>query len=345
MGRLLRTLGAPLRRFFDPRFARLEDRIDDLHRALGETEIGAERKELARAAALGSVDVSAHNAGSPPPSFRPLVSQVVSAAQFEHPSFQRFAKLLTDRPEPLPWSLSRWPPGRPERKLWEWCYILAAAEQAGALRAGSSALGFGVGTEPVPAALARAGVRVLATDMPPADAGAWALTGQHLASTDSMSRPAIVPDNELTRLVALRYVDMNDVPDDLGSFDLIWSSCAIEHLGSPEAGLRFVVRTLTNLRPGGVSVHTTELELTRRDSTADYGHLAVYRVDDLERLRDEVAAAGCEMTANWHVPLETAADRWIALPPYEVETEPYHFKLKIGDSIATSVGILISKPG
>ena len=68
---------------------------------------------------------------------------------------------------------------------------------------------------------------------------------------------------------------MNAIPADLGRFDLIWSSCALEHLGSPKAGLEFVVRTLELLKPGGVSVHTTEIELTLRDDTADYGHLAV----------------------------------------------------------------------
>ena len=49
---------------------------------------------------------------------------------------------------------------------------------------------------------------------------------------------------------------MNAVPD-IGRFDLIWSCCALEHLGSPEAGLKFVRHTLGLLEPGGVSVHTT----------------------------------------------------------------------------------------
>ena len=57
---------------------------------------------------------------------------------------------------------------------------------------------------------------------------------------------------------------MNAVPDDLGRFDLVWSSCALEHLGTPQAGLDFIMRTLDLLEPGGLAVHTTELELTPR---------------------------------------------------------------------------------
>ena len=35
-------------------------------------------------------------------------------------------------------------------------------------------------------------------------------------------------------------------------------------------------------------MHTTELELTPRAETADYGNLAVYRKDDLDRLAERV---------------------------------------------------------
>ena len=42
-------------------------------------------------------------------------------------------------------------------------------------------------------------------------------------------------------LVSLRHVDMNHVPADLaGRFDIVWSACALEHLGSIANGLRFM---------------------------------------------------------------------------------------------------------
>lgn len=339
--RVKRSVAWRLRRFGEHRQARA---LAQLERDRGVPE-GSTALDLKRAEALAAVDVTQHNAGSAPPGFTEVVSQVVSAAQFEHPEFQRLARLLTGSDASLPWRLDRWPLGQVERKLWEWCYILRVAEQHGKLGPGVDALGFGVGTEPLPAALASFGLRVLATDLDPVASEVWAKTDQHMGGLAALSRPHILPDDELSRQVRMRYVDMNDVPDDLGTFDLLWSSCAFEHLGTPEAGLDFVVQTVDHLRPGGVAVHTTELELTRRDSTADYGHLAVYRLEDLESLRTRVRAGGHDMQANWYVALETFADRWICLPPYQAE-DRFHLKLLLGESsVSTSVGIVISRSG
>jgi hypothetical protein len=273
------------------------------------------------------------------------VSQVVSAAQFSEPAFERMRRIMFPNEARIPWGAQEAPAAVPHRKLWEFCYILRAAEQHGRLEAGMSAVGFGVGQEPIPAALASRGLSVLATDLDPSDdeSAAWAATGQHLSEVSALSRPDVVSDAVLRERVRTRHVDMNDVPDDLGRFDLVWSSCALEHLGSPQAGLDFVVRTLDLLEPGGVAVHTTELELTLRDETADYGHLAVYRVEDLERLAETVRDFGYEMETNWYVSLDTPADRWVALPPYPHD-DPAHLRLLIGDSVSTSVGLLVRRP-
>ena len=110
-------------------------------------------------------------------------------------------------------------------------------------------------------------------------------------------------------------VDMNAIPDDLGLYDLVWSCCALEHLGSPQAGLDFVLETLRLLKPGGVAVHTTELELTRRADTADYGNVVVYRSADLDRLIGDIRHRRFEIDANWYVSLETASDRFVCPPP------------------------------
>ena len=233
----------------------------------------------------------------------------------------------------------------PHRKLWEFVYVLRAAEQHGKTVAGCRALGFGVGREPIPAVLASLGLFVLATDLDIEDDRShdWGRKGQHMSGVSALSFPDIVSDAVLEERVRTRGVDMNALPGDLGRFDLIWSSCALEHLGSPEAGLAFVERTLELLEPGGIAVHTTELELTRREETADYGNLAVFRLADLDRLAARVREVGMEMDANWYVAMETPADRWIALPPYP-HHDPAHLKLQIGDSISTSVGLLIRRP-
>ena len=63
---------------------------------------------------------------------------------------------------------------------------------------------------------------------------------------------------------------MRDLPDDLGSFDFIWSSCSFEHLGSLGEGERFVLEALRFLKPGGVAVHTTESVSYTHLSTPPY---------------------------------------------------------------------------
>jgi len=291
--------------------------------------------------ALARVDVTEHNRGFTPPTFDTLVSQVVSASQFAHADFERLRRVMYPGVVVLPWGSS--PGTAAHRKVWEFVYVLRAAEQEAVLAAGRRALGFGVGREPLPAALAKHGLSVLATDLGAGEGetAAWAATRQHMSDLRALSHPAIVTDEKLAEHVTVRHVDMNHVPDDLGAFDLVWSCCALEHLGSPGSGLDFVVRTLDLLEPGGVSVHTTELELTPREETADYGHLAVYRTVDLDELAGRVRALGCEMETNWHVSLETPIDRWIARHPYD---DPAHLKLTIGDSVSTSVGLLIRKP-
>jgi hypothetical protein len=331
IGRVGRAAAIPLRRYLDWRFDRLETRLDELDGGSG--RISAE--------ALARIDLTEHNTGRSPPRFQSIVSQAVSAAQFFDPEFERLRRFLYPGSVILPWGASPGP--MLHRKVWEFVYVLRAAEQYGVVSSGCHALGFGVGREPIPAALAAHGVSVLATDLDASEreAGAWAESSQHLSSLEALSAPGIVPDDVLERQVSVRYVDMNAVPDDLGTFDLVWSCCAFEHLGGARAGLDFVSRTLDLLRPGGVSVHTTELELTARTTTAEYGHIVVYRPSDLDGFAEEVRDRGFSIETNWYVAMETPADRWIAHHPYD---DPAHLKLVIGDSVSTSVGLLIHRP-
>jgi predicted O-methyltransferase YrrM len=330
--RIRRIVTAPLKRYLDNRFDHLEELVAQTA-LVGYPE--RESKDV-----LSRVDVSLHNAEGLPPTFDTVISQVVSAAQFLHPDFQRLHRLMFPNVGLIPCGAIQVPSTTTHRKLWEWCYILRAAEQHGKLASGAKAVGFGVGSEPLPAALAHFGLTVLATDREPDASGGWAASGQHMASLQSLSKANVVPDDVLERLVTARYMDMNEIPDDLGRFDLVWSSCALEHLGTPEAGLDFVMNTLDLLNPGGLAVHTTELELTPRGATADYGHLAIYRTVDLDGLASRVREAGFEIDTNWYVSMETPADRFVSVPPYAEA----HLKLAVGDSVSTSVGLLISRP-
>lgn len=324
--RIARRLARPLRDYLDSRFDRLEIRLD---RAMagrgGETEPGAASGALAR------IDVTKHNRGLTP-SFDGKTSQVVAASHFTEPALRRW---LDDVFPELG--------SRMHRKQWEHCYVLEAAAEAGVLAPGKRAVGFGVGQEAIPAVLARHGVEVLATDREPDESELWASSGQHLSGLSALSRPAIVADEMLRTLVSVRYVDMADVPGDLGEFDLVWSAGSLEHLETAEAGLEFVLRTLALVAPGGVAVHTTELELVPQAETRNYGDLAVYSVVDLDGLVSRIRAHGFDIVANWRVSLDRPADRHISVPPHD-PGEPVHLKLAVGDSVLTSVGIVARRP-
>ncbi len=329
---LAKKLSAPLRAYFNPRFDTIADRLTDIEHRLDVVTSQAGVQDATRQLEFQSrIDVTNLNARYEPQEFASERSIAVRAAHFADPAFLRWFELLYD--------------GGMEhhRKPWEYAFVLDRAMRAGVLHPGARAVGFGVGTEPVPAVLASHGVDILATDLAPEDAGHWAQSNQHAAGVTSLSFPKIVDDGILAERVRFAAADMNDPVDGLGRFDLVWSSCAIEHLGSPEAGLDFVLRSAALLEPGGVAVHTTELELTARATTADHGHCAVYRPSDVEGLADELRAAGFLIDVNLNVAMESPLDRYVALPPYPA-TDPAHLKLAIFDSVSTSFGIAVRRP-
>ncbi len=185
------------------------------------------------------------------------------------------------------------------RKTWEHVAILRALQAAEVLQPGARGLGFGVGREALVADFASRGVDVLATDLAIDDrrSAAWAATGQHAGlSLDQLRDEGICASDVLESRVTLRAVDMNHIPPDLTDFDFTWSACALEHLGSLEAGLAFIEHSLACLKPGGIAVHTTEFNLDSVDDTVTKGPTVVYRKPDMDVLRGRLQAGGHEMS-------------------------------------------------
>ena len=325
---VVKRLAAPFRAYFNPRFEALVQRLDDIDVRLDRLEKPGGGSEPAL---LERIDVGENDTRFGAAPFASFTSMAVDAAHFRDGAFREWFALVSDGGMEL------------HRKPWEYAFVLERARQAGVLEPGRRALGFGVGREPIPAVLAARGLDVLATDQADEDADHWKDTNEHASDVAALSRPGVVDDATLAARVTFRAMDMNDLADDLGEFDLVWSSCAIEHLGSPAAGLEFVLQTAELLRPGGVAVHTTEFELTARDETADYGHCAVYRRDDFETLARRLTERGFEIDLNLYVSLATPVDRFVAVPPYPA-TDPAHLKLQIFDSVSTSYGLAIRRP-
>lgn len=226
------------------------------------------------------------------------------------------------------------------RKQWEYCFILQALSERGCIAPGKRGLGFGVGSEPLAAVMAARGASIVATDMDRAAAArdGWIATGQHADSVSALNARGICPAADFSRLVEYRVVDMNTLPRDLEGFDFVWSSCALEHLGSLERGMRFVLESARSLRPGGVAVHTTEFNASSNDRTVERGATVLYRRRDLERLGEELERRGCALEPLDFAAGEGALDRYVDIPPYK---GGIHLRRPYYDHSITSFGLIV----
>jgi 2-polyprenyl-3-methyl-5-hydroxy-6-metoxy-1,4-benzoquinol methylase len=194
------------------------------------------------------------------------VSQGCTARQMRGPIYERICTAIGELPGT-------------HRKQWEFCYIYRVLEQAGMLEPGKRGLGLGVGREPLVAAFARQGARILATDMAPDEASqnGWADTAQHAWGKDALNERNLCPPDMFDALVDFDVVDMNAMPDTLGQFDFVWSACAFEHLGSIRQGHAFIMNAARLLKPGGISIHTTEMNCSSNRKTLDNAATVLFR--------------------------------------------------------------------
>lgn len=262
-----------------------------------------------------------------PPSFREPISQACTFDQIQSEEFWTWCERLHL-------------PRHCHRKLWEWCFILQALTVHGMAEFGRRGVGFGVGNEPMSAWLAARGCELVATDLGRAEehAAGWIETGQHAARTADLEHPDICPSEWLHDRVSFRPIDMNAIPDDVRDFDFSWSSCAMEHLGDLDAGMRFFERQLDCLRPGGVGVHTTEYNAASNDATIGSGHTVLYRSRDIEDLVVRMRAQGHEMSVTFALGTRPE-DLHIDVAPFTNT----HIRMKIDDFVATSFGLIVRK--
>ncbi len=234
-------------------------------------------------------------------------------------------------------------PAVPHRKTWEFAFILAALETKGMVAPSRRGLGFGTGREPLPSTLARAGVAVVASDAPgSSEANAlWAQSAQWSQSLEELWHPELVDRATFFGNVQFRPVDMNVIAADLRDFDFCWSACCLEHLGSIRQGLDFLRNCLTTVRPGGVSVHTTEFNLGSNTATLETPELVLFRKQDIELVIEELTDEGHRVEPLNLWPGTTPVDEHIDLPPFGLP----HLKLELQGYHTTSIGIVVTKKG
>ena len=261
------------------------------------------------------------------PSINIPVSQFCTQSQFEESVFLEWCTLLKES-------------NCYHRKLWENVYIMQALKHYGYMKPGKEGLGFGVGLEPLPALMASFGCRVTATDQQaevPASKQ-WAATGQHSSSLNQLNSRNICPEDVFSERVSFRAVDMNLIPDELTGFDFIWSSCALEHLGSKRQCIDFIFNSLDCLIPGGMAVHTTEFNLSSNYKTLNNSPTVLFRYLDIEGIEKALNERGCRIDINFQrgtLPF----DNYVDFEPCGLP----HLNLMCSEYVSTSFGMIIHK--
>lgn len=260
-------------------------------------------------------------------SFSAPISQACTQTQFATPEYAHWCRRLGI-------GLNH------HRKNWEWCYIMQVLARSGMLAPGRRGVGFAVGSEPLPDLIASFGPRILATDLEPerAKGGGWVDTNQHAANIGSLKR-GHCSDEEFNSRITFQYMDMNAIPDDLTNYDFTWSACALEHLGSIAHGLAFIERSLDVLVPGGVAVHTTELNCSSDTETIDHNWCVLFRQSDFRNFAEKLTAKGHHIELSFDLG-DLPSDKFVDVPPYKHDP---HLKLQLEGFATTSYGLYITK--
>jgi hypothetical protein len=262
------------------------------------------------------------------------MSQLVTENQFHELEYQQWCKEIRETP-------------RFHRKQWELIYIMQALYQHGLLQKGVRGLGFGVGSEPLPAVMAKYGCSVLATEIniERFHEKGWIKNRDVEGQLSSLNDRGICDDETFKRLVDYQDVDMNCIPDSLRGFDFLWSCCSLEHLGSMELATAFIFKNLECLKPGGLAVHTTEYNIHKFLPTVTKGSTVFFQKHHIEWIAKRLINEGHSIKLNLHTG-DGPLDRHYDIPPY---SEKKHLKLIVSKQwklfVATSLGLLIKKKG
>ncbi|WP_198935301.1 MULTISPECIES: methyltransferase type 11 [Brevundimonas] len=263
------------------------------------------------------------------PSSEFMTHSTCSSRDFFHPEFKRISDEIGV-------------PSVFHRKYWEWVYIVHHAYKSGAVASGKKGLVFGVGQETLPAVFAASGMKITATDAPRASevSAAWQSGNEYAEELAAMPSGQLSRE-EFERLVEWRECDMNAIDDSLKDYDLCWSSCCLEHLGSLQHGIDFIINSVEKtLRVGGVAIHTTEFNLSSNEDTVDTGWTVLYRRRDFEELIRTLEERGHEVSPFVIAPDSLSIDGFVDTPPYSA---PPHLKLALEGYVSTSAGLVIRR--
>jgi hypothetical protein len=228
------------------------------------------------------------------------------------------------------------------RKEWEFVTISQSLSERGMLQQNRRGVGFGVGRELLPALFAKHGCQILATDKIDDCGGAW--QDHWPANREALAYPEICSRDYFDSTVDFQRIDMNAIPRTITDYDFSWSCSSLEHLGSLQNGVEFLLRQMDCLKPGGWAVHTTEFNLFSNRYTVDFARTVLYRRGDIKRLEMELSRRGHYLApVDFNLGSETE-DWFVAHPPFDDERKNLaHLRTLVGPYICTSLLLIIRK--
>jgi 2-polyprenyl-3-methyl-5-hydroxy-6-metoxy-1,4-benzoquinol methylase len=264
------------------------------------------------------------------PNLEHPVSQLCTATQFSSTEYQRWANEIAE-------------PIRLHRKQWEFVYILSVLNYHNKLSKGVTGIGFGCGKEPIASVMAKYGCQIVLSDLDNNDAAlkGWVDTNQNSSQLKDLHKEEVCEWKNFEQNASFMNIDMNNIPNNLPKFDFIWSSCALEHLGSLRHGIDFILNSSQYLKPGGVAVHTTEYNLSSNDLTIETEGTSIYRKRDIEELVEELRQNNFDISPVNFFSGDRVEDGFIDVPPYSSDI---HLKLLLSGTVTTSIGLVIYKP-
>ncbi len=228
-------------------------------------------------------------------------------------------------------------------KFWQNAVMVQSLYERGLIQEGKTAIGFGVGRERLPALFAKHGVKVTATDQDYRTEKAKHWQKHELATgAQSLNKLGICDPKNFKENVSYQAVDMNRVPKKFrGKYDIVWSNCALGHLGSIENGLKFIVESAKCLKSGGYAVHTTEVNVISNKITLDNNpETVIFRPRDIHRLSSMLRKEGFRLSPLRLDFGKTAKDQRISISPQHGND---YSKLQVGGYILTQVVLIISR--
>lgn len=266
-----------------------------------------------------------------PPTLSNPQSQLCTSNQFYEKDYDFWIKKLN--------SAKRF-----SRKQWEFIYIAQILNLKNKLKPGCKGIGFGCGKEPLPGLFSEFGVKVIASDLSVKESKnlGWARTEQHASKIEDLYKTSSFKLNfeDFKNYVGFEEINMNKIPEKhFDKYDFVWSSCSLEHLGSIDHGINFIINSLKCLKEGGVSVHTTEFNLSSLERTLNETDCCIFRLKDLEKLKNKLPNGYEFLPLN----LNTGSNRidsYVDHPPFNINP---HLKVKIREFNSTSIGISIFK--